>query len=239
MLKIYTGPTYPLQMVLELACAAQRANKGYIKIVEAVFATEDDGTTTPMTYKHPNKTLMLVALGEEKTTYADPKTMPQLISTNLDDQELATEIQKYFRRLMFAAIDGSNEFQTEVNSLLNSKDIPLNKFGFIACLPSVYKRDYATTQMEKRMRTIDEGYLALIGSTILDKDCEILSSQRSKNFDAWNIDAIIDNKMVSWMSKVDLKIGNCVVIKAKVKDHSKHWKHENAVTRLNFVKAAQ
>jgi hypothetical protein len=140
---------------------------------------------------------------------------------------------------MFAAIDGTNEFQTEVNSLLNSEDVPLNKLGFIACLPSVYKRDYAKNQIEKRVRTLDEGYLDLIGSTVLDKDCEVLSSQRSKNFDAWNIDAIIDNKMVSWMSKVDLKIGNCVVVKAKVKDHSKHWKHENPVTRLNFVKAAQ
>jgi hypothetical protein len=235
MLKIYTGPTYPLQMVLELACAAQRANNDYVKMLEAVIA--DDGQL--MAYKHANRTLMLVALGEDKNTYADPKTMPQLISTNLDDQELATEIQKYFRRFMFAAIDGTNEFQTEVNSLLNSEDVPLNKLGFIACLPSVYKRDYAKNQIEKRVRTLDEGYLDLIGSTVLDKDCEVLSSQRSKNFDAWNIDAIIDNKMVSWMSKVDLKIGNCVVVKAKVKDHSKHWKHENPVTRLNFVKAAQ
>ena len=96
MLKIYTGPTYPLQMVLELACAAQRANRDYVKTLEAVFSTEETGQAELMAYKHPNRTLMLVALGEDKTTYTDPKTMPQLISTNLDDQELATEIQKYF-----------------------------------------------------------------------------------------------------------------------------------------------
>lgn len=226
---------YPLQMALELACAAQRTNGDYVKQVGVVVS--DDGKV--MSYKHSNKTLMLVALGEDKSTYPDKATMPQLISTNLDDRELATDIQKYFRRLMFAAIDGTNEFQTEVNGLLNSENIPLNKLGFIACLPSVYKRDYAKTQMEKRVRTLDEGYLDLIGSTILDKDCEILSSQRSKNFDAWNIDAIIDNKMVSWMSKVDLKLGPAVLVKGKVKDHSKHWKLENPVTRLNFVKAAQ
>jgi hypothetical protein len=126
-----------------------------------------------------------------------------------------------------------------VNSLLNSECIPLNKFGFIACLPSVYKRDYAITQTNKRVKTLDLEYLASIGSTVEDQDCEILSSRRSKNFDAWNIDAIIDNKMVSWFSKVDLKPGNCVVVKAKVKDHSAHWKHQNPVTRLNYVKAAQ
>jgi len=227
---------YPLQTVLELACAAQRSNKDYIKSVEAVTAS--DGVT--VAYKHANKTLMLVALGEDKTTYADPKTMPQLISTNLDDRELATEIQKFYKRLMFSAIQGDNEFQTEVNSLLNAEDVPLNKFGFIACLPSTYKRDYAKTQFEKRIKTVDIGYLAPVGAEVLDLDCDVISSKRSKNFDAFNIDAIINNMMVSWMSKVDLKLGACVIIKGKVKDHSTHWKHQDVpVTRLNYVKAFQ
>ena len=41
------------------------------------------------------------------------------------------------------------------------------------------------------------------------------------------------------MSKNELKLGPAVVVKAKVKDHAKHWKHETPVTRLNYVKAAQ
>lgn len=234
--KAYDGPVFPLQMMLELACAAQRVNNEYRKELEAVYA---DDNTKVMYYKYPNRQLMLVTLGEDKTQYSPEMQKPQLLCTNLEDRELANDIQKYFRRLMFAAIDGTNEFQTEVNSLLNSENIPLNKLGFIACLPSVYKRDHAKNQLEKRARTVDDSYLAGIGDNILDKDCEIISSMRSKNFDAWNIDAIIDNKMVSWMSKVDLKIGNCVIVKAKVKDHTKHWKLENSVTRLNYVKAAQ
>jgi hypothetical protein len=89
------------------------------------------------------------------------------------------------------------------------------------------------------IKVLDDSHLAPINSNIIDKDCEVLNSQRSKNFDAWNIDAIIDNKLVSWMSKINLKPGACVVVKAKVKDHNKHWKHEISVTRLNYVKAAQ
>lgn len=236
---MFDAKKYPLQQVLELACAAERSNKGYVKTIEAIYATEDDGKFKTMAYKHPNKTLMLVALGEDKTSYTPEFPKPELISTNLADRELATEIQKYYRRLAFAAIEGTNEFQIEVNSLLNSEDIPLNKLGFIACLPSTYKRDYSKNQMEKRVKTVDDGYLDNIGSSVFDLDCEVLAVQRSKNFDAWNIDAIINNKMVSWMSKNELKLGACVVIKAKVKDHSKHWKYENPVTRLNYVKAAQ
>lgn len=182
---------------------------------------------------------MEAVLGEDKTQYSADFPKPQLLCTNLEDRELANDIQTYYRRLAFSAITGDNEFQTEVNSLLNSETIPLNKFGFIACLPSVYKRDYAVTQTAKRVKTLDFEYLGVPGSIIEDKDCEVLSSKRSKNYDAWNIDAIIDNKMVSWFSKIDLKPGNCVVIKGKVKDHSTHWKHQNPVTRLNYVKAAQ
>ena len=62
---------------------------------------------------------------------------------------------------------------------------------------------------------------------------------KSKNFEGYNISAIIDNKMVSWLNKTNLNLGACVLVKAKVKDHTKHWKHQNDVTRLNYVKAAQ
>ena len=61
----------------------------------------------------------------------------------------------------------------------------------------------------------------------------------NKNFEGYNIDAIINNKMVSWISKTGLELGACVIVKAKIKDHTKHWKHQNDVTRLNYVKAAQ
>jgi hypothetical protein len=227
---------FPLQQVLELACAAQRSNNDYIKTVEPVITA--DGVT--VAYKHANRQLMLVALGEDKTTYPDPKLMPQLITTNLDDRELANDIQKFYKRLAFAAIQGDNEFQTEVNALLNSTEVPVNRFGFIACLPSTYQRDYANNQFEKRVKLIDREHLAPIGFELVDLDCDIISSKRSKNFDAYNIDAIIDNKMVSWMSKNNLKLGACVLLKGKVKDHSMHWKHNDVpVTRLNYVKAFQ
>jgi hypothetical protein len=223
---------YPLITVLELACTAQRLNRDYIKESETLYTT--DGKV-----KHiimPNKELM------KMTLYSDPRysgPVPPKLVSNEEDKELAIDIQKHFRKLMFAAIDGDNEFKTEINSLLNSETVPINKFGFIACLPSVYKRDYARTQLEKRVKSIDNEYLASIDTWLLDLDSEILSSQRSKNYEAFNIEAIIDNKMASWMSKVDLKLGPAVIVKAKVKAHANHWKYKNSVTRLNYVKAAQ
>lgn len=228
--------TFPTQRVLELACAAQRTNKEYLKESESVFDSEGKF----LFIKHDNKSLVKFALGAFKSDNVAPEFAPQTIFINDEDKEMAGEIQKYFKRLMFSAVKGTNEFETEVNAILNSDELPLNKVGYVACLPSVYKRDVARNQIEKRIRTVDRSYLGDAGKQIFDKDCEVLESKRSINFDAFNITAIIDNKMVSWFSKIDLKLGACVVIKAKVKEHSMHWKHKDInVTRLNYVKAAQ
>ena len=223
----------PVKAALEMACAAQRVNKRYVKTTEYIFA--DDGKIMGQTW--PNKFLMQFSLG--LLSNLTPENTPDRLTVTDDDRALAEEIQRFFRRLMFSAVKGDNEFQTSVNSLLQSEQMPANSLGYIACLPSVFKTDYSRLQVEKKSKVVDDSYLGAIGDQVLDLDCEVLSCQRSKNFDAWNIDAIISNKMVSWMSKIELKLGPCVVVKAKIKDHAKHWKHGNSVTRLNYVKAAQ
>lgn len=222
---------YPLQQVLELACAAQRVNGDYFKFTEPVHS--EDGVL--MYHKWGNKIMMLTTLNPSATTGTEK---PPLLCTNLDDQDFANDIQKFYRRLMFNVIEGTDEFKIKLNSILSAGTVKTSDFAWLACLPSVYRRDYAKHNTEKRIKNADDEYLGLIGSEVLDKDCEILSSRRSKNFDAYNTDAIIDNKIVSWMGK-ELKPGPCVVIKARIKDHSLHWKHQIKVTRLNYVKAAQ
>lgn len=225
---------YDSQIVLELSCAAQRINKDYLKETKTLY----DDRGNPVYFKYPNRMLVQFSLGDTNwtnNTYSNIEKLPVLE----EDKLLAAEIQKYFRRLMFSAVKGDNEFQTTLNNILESGKVKANELGFIACLPSVYRRDYARNQIEKRVRTLDKGYLGDVGSVLMDKDAEILESTRSKNFEAFNIHAIIDNKMASWMSKTDLKHGACVIIKAKIKEHSNHYKHGNNVTRLNYVKAAQ
>jgi hypothetical protein len=229
-----SNKVFPTQQVLELACAAQRVHGAYIKEPEAVYA--EDGVY--MYTKQTNKMLMLCTLDHTVWT-ADPKDAPMPIKVTDEDVALAEEIQKYFKRLMFAAIEGENEFQTNINSFLNSENIETKNFGYIACLPSVCARDKVHNKVKRAARSVEEGYLGEIGSTVKDLDAEILSSVKSKNFEGYNIDAIINNKMASWLNKTNLNLGACVVVKAKIKDHSKHWKHQNDVTRLNYVKAAQ
>jgi hypothetical protein len=225
---------FPTQQVLELACAAQRTNGAYLKEEEGVYSADGIWMYT----KETNKMLMLCTLDHTVWT-ADPKAAPMPLKILPDDVALAEEIKKHFRKFLFSAIEGENDFQTNINTILSGDTVKQNQFGYVACLPSVYVRDVAQNKIKKVARTVEEGYLGLIGDNLKDLDCEILESIKSKNFEGYNISAIINNRMASWLSKTSLSLGACVIVKAKVKDHSKHWKHGNDVTRLNYVKAVQ
>ena len=225
---------FATQAVLELACAAQRTNSSYIKEPEGVYSS--DGLY--MYSMQPNKLMMLCTF-EPAIWTADPKDAPLPLKILPEDIALAEEIRKHFRKFLFSAIEGENDFQTNINAILSGDTVKQNQFGYVACLPSVYVRDVAQTKVKRAARSVEEGYLADIGSNLKDLDAEIISSIKSKNFEGYNIDAIINNRMVSWLNKTNLNLGACVIVKAKVKDHAKHWKHQNDVTRLNYVKAAQ
>jgi hypothetical protein len=225
---------FPTQQVLGLACAAQRINGSYIKEDAPVYS--EDGAF--MYIKHTNKMQMLCTL-EPAIWTADPKDAPMPLKVLPEDVALAEDIRKHFRKFLFSAIEGENDFQTNINAILAGESVKQNQFGYVACLPSVYVRDVAQSKVKRAARQVEEGYLAEIGTTVKDLDAEIISSVKSKNFEGYNIDAIIQNKMVSWMNKTDLKLGPAVIVKAKVKDCNKHWKHQNDVTRLHYVKAVQ
>jgi hypothetical protein len=223
---------FPVQKVLELACAAQRTNKAYIKTAEYIH--DDQGKF--LYVKHDNKTLVRHALGVDKYNNAEQEFRPMQLFLEQQDAELAEEIRSYYKRLMFAAVKGDNEFQTEIFSLLMTEHMPSNKIGFIACLPSVYVRDVSKNKLEKLFRIADNAGLAEVGDMLLDRDCEILQVNRSKNFDAYNVLAVIDNKLVSWFNKSPIKDTEIFIRLAKVKGHNQHFITKKCETRLNYVK---
>lgn len=226
---------YSTQRVLELACAAYRTYGDYVK--DAEYKYDSEGKF--LYVKHSNKDLVKYALGVLKFSNTETEFRPFDLFINPEDVEEAEEIRKYFRRLMFSAVKGTSEFETEVNTLLESEELDEKRIGYIACLPKVYRRDKEKNSVEKKLVRCDSEPLAAEGSSVLDKDCDILRVKRSTNFDAWNILAIIDNKIVSWMSSKEVKVGDAVVIKAKVKGFGENYQTKKTETRLNYVKVAQ
>ena len=226
---------YNTQKVLELACAAYRTYGDYVK--DAEYKYDNEGKF--LFVKHSNKDLVKHALGILKFSSTEQEFRPFDLILAPEDAAEAEEIRKYFRRLMFSAVKGQSEFETEVNALLEGETISDKKIGYIACLPQTYRRDKERNTLAKKLKQCDEERLADEGSTLLDKDCDILRVVRSKNFDAWNVLAIIDNKIVSWMSSKEVKTGNAVVVKAKVKGFGPNYQTQKVETRLNYVKVVQ
>jgi hypothetical protein len=226
---------YPVQKILELACAAQRINGEYNKETTPVYS--DDFKI--MGYKFSNKALMLRAV-EDDSRIVPGDHVPSVIFANEEDKSLTDEIRSYYRRLMFNVMaDPNNTFQQEILSLLNTEMMPGNKFGFIACLPSVYYRDRKRNDMTRTLRECDNLYLSDVDSKIFDVQAKIVDCTRSKNFDAFNITAIIDNKVVSWFSKKVIDNPEVKIKLAKVKAHQQHWISKKAETRLNYVKVVE
>jgi hypothetical protein len=222
---------FAVQTVLDLACAAHRTNMEYIR--------EADGRYLGEVRRIPNKILMLHTL--DLSIWHDQDGLPpKVLKVTDEDRAMADEIRDYFRRLTFKVIDDdSSVFDTSVNSILNNTEMSVSEVGFVAYLPTKYLIEKSRNKIEKFAKTCDSGYLGVPDHQLFDLDSEILEISRSKNYEAWNITANIDNKMCSWMTKDKLLFGPAVIVRAKIKEHSRHWKYNNPVTRLNYVKAAQ
>ena len=224
---------FPVQRALELACAAQRYNQCYQKESETLYT--DDGKA--MGYKHSNKTLMLWTLDQEGRITADPQYLPPVIEANDSDRLLTEDIRTYYRRLMFSVLaQPENQFLQEILSLLNKEIMNENKLGFIACLPHVYEKDRKRNDITKIIRECDNNYLGSKETKLMNLEATIVDCERSKNFDAYNILAIVDNKLASWFSKFPIRQNRVEIVSDKVKDNNQNWLTKKAETRLNYVK---
>jgi hypothetical protein len=224
---------YTVQESLELACAAQRYNNDYIKSNEVMYS--DDGKI--MGYKYSNKMLMLFTLDNSRRTDTNPEYLPPTLQVTEEDKIKTEDIRNYYRRLMFSVMaQPENEFLQEIHSLLNKETMDENKIGFIACLPSTYQRDNQRNIVNKTLRECDNNYLASPDTKLTNLQATVIDCSRSKNFDAYNILAIIDNKVVSWFSRFPIKEGDTEILSAKVKGNGEHWLSKKYETRLNYVK---
>lgn len=225
--------TFSVELILRLSCAAQRVNGTYLKVTEPIYTSDN----VLAGYKFANKDLVRSMLLGSHEGYGEFK--PQLLNVINEDVEQVEDIRKYFKRLIFAAVEGENEFQMTVNQLLNTEEIELNKLGFLVCLPSVYDKDSTKTRVKKSLKECEAGVIGSVDDELRDLDSEIVEVRKSKNFEAFNVVAIVDNKIVSWMTKNAPQVGPAVILKAKVKGFNENWLTKLPETRLNYVKVYQ
>jgi hypothetical protein len=224
---------YNVQQVLELACAAQRHNNDYVKSNEVMYS--DDGKA--MGYKYSNKMLMLFTLDSNRRNEVNIEYLPPVLAVAEEDKIKTEDIRNYYRRLMFSVMaQPDNNFLQEIHSLLNKEVMNESKIGFIACLPSTYERDRQRNIVNKILRECENNYLAIPDTKLTGMTANIIDCSRSKNFDAFNVLATINNKVVTWFSRIPIKEGDIEILSAKVKANGTHWLSKKPETRLNYVK---
>jgi hypothetical protein len=219
--------------MLELACAAQRYNNDYVKSNEVMYS--EDGKV--MGYKYSNKMLMLFTLDPSRRSDTNPEYLPPVLTVTEDDKSKVDDIRNYYRRLMFSVMaQPDNDFLQEIHNLLNKEIMSENKIGFAACLPSTYARDTQRNDVSKILKKCVNSYVGEPGTKLTDLSATVIDCTRSKNFDAFNILAIVDEKLVSWFSRTPIKLEDLTIVSAKVKGNNEHWLSKKSETRLNYVK---
>jgi len=221
--------TIDLMPALEFACAAYRLNEGYLKMEQPVY----DENNEYLFSKMANKQMVKKELRRQE------KERPPSMEVLDQDRQLAEAIQKHGRKLMFNVITNDDAFLTDLSRFLESGKVPEANIGLVSYMPQWYYNDLRDREIKRRLRELDEGFLDKPGVKLSNKDCEIIQSDYSEKFVAWNICAIIDNKLATWFAKEKLTLGPAVLVSAKVKDHRTHWKFKVEETRLNYVKVAQ
>lgn len=220
-----------VQYIIELACSATRTNNN-----EYIKHTYNEHY---LTGSIPNKLLMLHTIGKIEWVDGLP---PRYLKVIDEDRLLATEIRKILtKKLSFKIIsDIISDFETTVYALLNADMMSVSDVGFIAFLPTYYENEKTRSYIKNLTTNLDNAYLGELTQQLFDLDSDIIEICYSTKYDAWNVTAIIDNKMCSWMTKHKPVTGPAVIIKAKVKEHNLHWKFTNStVTRLHYVTAIQ
>jgi len=219
--------TAPTQEVLAIAFAAYRINGAYHKYTQR-FSEEDNHTI------HANKDMVKFHFNVNDFKPHDFEDF-NAIDEDFDAVDIA---QKHFHRYSMELLgNGLTDFQKDAFNAISQDTVPFNKLGLVAYIPELVKREVETNAFKKKLR-IDYRNSKNVGS-IKDKVegvIKFLNKFYSEKWESFNYVADFNGDLVSFMNKVEYKVGERKRIKGKVKDHGKNRNFDVCETRLNYVK---
>jgi hypothetical protein len=190
------------------ACAAQRINGAYVKVVE-----EGKNTQT-------NRQIVDNLL-----------TDPTLITEA--DREQAELVQTYYKGLTFKILQGVklNEFDNNAMVIANRDTVSSNyELATIVCLPSCYERATKRDEVNRKLRDADGGFIGKVGDKI-QTTVEVVRSNFSQQWNVFFVSGLTDkNQPVFFSYSQSIDAGKVINIRGTVKAH-----RDNA-TQLNRVK---
>lgn len=192
------------------ACAAQRINGSYVKVVPA----DQKGDT--------NRQIVDMFLGQ-----------PDLIQQC--DRDLAQKVRTYYKAFTFKILKGIklNDFDNTAMTIANRDVIESNyDLAVICSLPSCYERGVKRDTVNQRLEFANGGTIGVPGNKIRIEGAEVIKCNYSQQYNTFFVSCVTkEDQVVFFALRKDVPIGQIVNIDGTVKAH-----RDSNTTQLNRAK---
>lgn len=211
--------------VWSAACAAQRINGEYVKMVTS-YATNDEVLSNSL---------------EQAASPETKRTNRQLIDMLLADPSLITDadrvqaeaVRKYYKAFTFKILQGKmlSEFDNNAMVIANRDVIEATyDIAVIASLPASYERAVKRDSLNRKIDSASGGFVGRVGDKV-KLTVEVVRSVFSQQWNVFFITGITtDDQPVFFSYREAIPTGKSIVAQGTVKAH-----RDNS-TQLNRVK---
>ena len=219
--------TYPTKMLLELAFAATRINKGYVK------TTRRYSEGQPTTFSNKEIVSFTAAHYFDNTTYLPSDFIP--VKTTEEDRTALAAAENHMRRYTMLALGNLSDFQADIFEAYSQEDTPVNRVGLIAYLPQFVERELEDKIYKGRLKTEFADSSPIKEKKIIG-ELEILKRVYSVNYETYFYTAGFNGNLVMFSNKFEYKVGKVFGFRANVKGQQTDRDSGLTVNKINYVK---
>jgi hypothetical protein len=226
--------TYSTENILELAFAAHRINKDYVKQGSIDY---DDPTKSVWANKE-----LIGHTASIITTPPDaefPRWVPEnfvAIKVTDADREGVAKLHKFFRRYTMLILgDRLNEFQQDMYKAYSMEECGVKHFGYFAYMPSFIERESADLAYSRKLKDEYANSIHMHGKSFQGK-VEIIKRIPLAQFDVFLYFAGTDGNLVSFSSKDKYEVETVLDVTARIKSQDSERETGCPLTRMNYVK---
>ena len=204
--------------VWSAACAAQRINGEYIKMVTSYADSDEQAASTET--KRTNRQLIDMLLADTS------------LITDADRQQ-AEAVRKYYKAFTFKILQGKmlSEFDNNAMVIANRDVIEATyDIAVIASLPASYERAVKRDNLNRKIESASGGFVGRVGDKV-KLTVEVVRSVFSQQWNVFFITGITsDDQPVFFSYREAIPTGKSIVAQGTVKAH------RDNTTQLNRVK---
>ena len=208
-------------IVWAAACAAQRINGDYVKIVTSYATNEEilpNSLQTPA--KQTNRMIM------------DRLIADQSEITDADRQQ-GQAVRSYYKGLTFKILQGKRLSDFENTAMvIGNRDVIENTYDIavIASLPSCYERAVKRDNDSRKLENARGGLIGSVGDKV-KVNVEVVRSSFSQQYNVYFVSGVTtDDQAVYFSYKQPIDSGKLIIAEGTVK------RHGDNTTQLNRVK---